>query len=171
MSARLLASESPGSEHEDSHLSRSVSLQCLDQFHSVLTRGHVQVRQVVLRVGNRSGKDPKSVAVGGPAWSRGGRSSREGCRQVWCPGLRPRRDYRLLWQSVGGPSLRKATFQDIPLLADMLGRAFMDDPVSNYVFPDVRGRQGALSRFFGIQLRHDFVADGEVFLNDELTGA
>ena len=43
--------------------------------------------------------------------------------------------------------------EDVPAAAVSLVRAFDDDPMLEYMFPDPRTRQRALSRFFTLQLR------------------
>jgi GNAT superfamily N-acetyltransferase len=43
--------------------------------------------------------------------------------------------------------------EDVPVAAISLVRAFHDDPMLEYMFPDPRTRQRALSRFFTLQLR------------------
>jgi GNAT superfamily N-acetyltransferase len=43
--------------------------------------------------------------------------------------------------------------EDVPVAAASLVRAFYDDPMLVYMFPDPRSRARALRRFFGLQLR------------------
>ena len=53
----------------------------------------------------------------------------------------------------------------------MLARAFEADPVSGYLFPDAGARRAALQRFFRIQLRRNYLARGEVWVEASLRGA
>jgi GNAT superfamily N-acetyltransferase len=48
----------------------------------------------------------------------------------------------------------------------MLGRAFCDDPIAAYIFPEPHGREERLRRFFALQLRHNYLARGEVYTVD-----
>jgi GNAT superfamily N-acetyltransferase len=56
-------------------------------------------------------------------------------------------------------------------LARVLARAFDDDPISCFVYPNARRRRRALVRFFRIQLERLYVRHGEVWTTDELAGA
>jgi GNAT superfamily N-acetyltransferase len=68
------------------------------------------------------------------------------------------------------PTVRKATAADVPQLAAMLARAFDDDPVAMYLFPDGRRRRAGLRRFFSIQLRSTFLRDDECYTTGEVGG-
>lgn len=63
-------------------------------------------------------------------------------------------------------TIRKATEQDIPAMADMLARAFHDDPIVNWVFQDEQVRAKYTRRFFAgrarvlIGQREIYTADG-----------
>lgn len=57
---------------------------------------------------------------------------------------------------------RPAHKADISPLAQTLGRAFYDDPVSVWMLPDDRSRAARLSAFFGSVTRHHHLAGGGV---------
>jgi ribosomal protein S18 acetylase RimI-like enzyme len=65
--------------------------------------------------------------------------------------------------------VRPARKADIPALAQVLGRAFQDDPVMSWVQPDVERRTAALPGFFGALTRHHFLAGRgtEVAVSDD----
>jgi GNAT superfamily N-acetyltransferase len=69
------------------------------------------------------------------------------------------------------PVTRRATDADVASLVEVLTRAFFDDPVACFMFAAERRRLRGLRRFFGIQLRHMYGADGEVWTTDDLGGA
>ncbi|HLG92015.1 MAG TPA: GNAT family N-acetyltransferase [Acidimicrobiales bacterium] len=68
-------------------------------------------------------------------------------------------------------AVRRATEQDVPTLAAALARAFHEDPVTCYLFPEARRRAAALPRFFDIHLRREGLPHGEVYTNEGLEGA
>jgi GNAT superfamily N-acetyltransferase len=67
-------------------------------------------------------------------------------------------------------AVRRATTDDVDALAHALARAFDDDPVSEFLFPDARRRQRALPRYFSILLRTAFLPTGEVWTNGDASG-
>jgi ribosomal protein S18 acetylase RimI-like enzyme len=69
------------------------------------------------------------------------------------------------------PEVRRALPEDVPGLAASLARAFADDPVASYIFPDGSLRETGLRRFFTLQLRHNYLPRGEVYTTSERDGA
>lgn len=53
----------------------------------------------------------------------------------------------------------------------MLARAFQADPVASYLFPEERGREEALRRFFSVQLEQNYLTRGEVWVEGSLRAA
>lgn len=67
-------------------------------------------------------------------------------------------------------SVRPALAEDFRPLAEMLARAFYDDPVTVWFYPDAERRMTHARRFFGIRLRQ--LADQQlIYTTPELTGA
>ncbi|MEI6251323.1 MAG: GNAT family N-acetyltransferase [Mycobacteriaceae bacterium] len=69
--------------------------------------------------------------------------------------------------------VRPARRTDVPALAQVLGRAFREDPVMAWLQPDAGKRSAALPGFFGAVTRHHFLAGGgvEVAGSDSGVGA
>jgi GNAT superfamily N-acetyltransferase len=67
--------------------------------------------------------------------------------------------------------VRKAELADVSVVAAALGRAFADDPVASYIFPDSYRREARLRRFFTMQLRHNYLPRGEVYTADDGSAA
>lgn len=68
------------------------------------------------------------------------------------------------------PTIRRAGEADRLELATALARAFADDPVIGWLFPDDSSRAVRTERMFRIYLR-DTLRVGEVFTTDDRTGA
>jgi ribosomal protein S18 acetylase RimI-like enzyme len=56
--------------------------------------------------------------------------------------------------------VRAAAADDIPRLAEVLGRAFHNDPVACWILPDAERRRRRLPRVYAMQLRSLFIAQG-----------
>ena len=65
----------------------------------------------------------------------------------------------------------RATAADVPPLAAALARAFDDDPVMTWVFPDARSRPERLTGLFALLLRTHHLNRGEVWVADGHAGA
>ena len=61
--------------------------------------------------------------------------------------------------------------EDVPAVAESLVRAFYDDPVLSYLFPDERTRARAMRRFFAFQLRRTYLRRGMVYTTEECRSA
>jgi GNAT superfamily N-acetyltransferase len=64
-----------------------------------------------------------------------------------------------------------ATPEDVPRLADVLGRAFADDPLNRHLVPDDARRAKMLPGGFARQLRHVFLPNGLVLTTPDRAGA
>lgn len=60
------------------------------------------------------------------------------------------------------PEVCSASVGDVPRLSTVLARAFADDPMVAWLFPEQARRHGGLRRFFDLQLRHNYLVRGEV---------
>jgi GNAT superfamily N-acetyltransferase len=68
------------------------------------------------------------------------------------------------------PDVRRATSAEVGALAATLARAFDDDPVTLFLFPNERRRRRVLPRYFSILLHHAFLPSGEVWTTPALDG-
>jgi ribosomal protein S18 acetylase RimI-like enzyme len=72
---------------------------------------------------------------------------------------------------IGTPvSVRPARPDDFPALAAMLARAFYDDPITSWFYPDAARRMKHARRFFGIRLRQ-LAEQDLIYTTTELSGA
>ncbi len=70
-----------------------------------------------------------------------------------------------------GVVVRPVVTEDIPRLSHSLARAFHDDPVSIYLFPNEARRQRQLERYFRFHLRALFLPKGEAWTTPGLEAA
>jgi GNAT superfamily N-acetyltransferase len=68
-------------------------------------------------------------------------------------------------------AVRKASEEDLPRLADALGRAFENDPGFIHVLPDAAERVERLRLFFETELRTIALVHGLAWTTDEVIGA
>jgi GNAT superfamily N-acetyltransferase len=66
--------------------------------------------------------------------------------------------------------IKAVAAHQLPALADLLVRAFDDDPLSNFIFGGDRRRHRGLHSFFTAQIRHQYLPLGEVFTTEGLGG-
>jgi ribosomal protein S18 acetylase RimI-like enzyme len=69
------------------------------------------------------------------------------------------------------PEVRRATPEDIVVVARLLVSAFVDDPVSAFLFPDAARRESILRDFFVVQLSRTYLPRGEVYTTEDRAGA
>lgn len=71
-----------------------------------------------------------------------------------------------------GPAVRRMHSADIKHLADVMARAFFDDPVvGDWFFPRRERRLQPLTRFFQDEIRHVTLPGGKCLTNETGTGA
>lgn len=68
------------------------------------------------------------------------------------------------------PGIRHARREDVDSVTDVLARAFGDDPVMSWLFPDDEARLRKSGRFFRLRLKQ-FLPQGEVYTTPEYAGA
>jgi GNAT superfamily N-acetyltransferase len=66
--------------------------------------------------------------------------------------------------------VRKATADDVPRLAQALARAFYEDPVFEWLFPDDAERLGRSERGFAFYLRRVYLPHNECYTTDDVVG-
>jgi GNAT superfamily N-acetyltransferase len=67
-------------------------------------------------------------------------------------------------------TIRKASLDDVPELADALGRAFEDDPGFSHLLPERDGRAARLRLFFETELTTIGIPSGLTWTTDERIG-
>ena len=67
--------------------------------------------------------------------------------------------------------VRIAELADVPALVPVLARAFADDPFICWLVRTDAKREAGFARFFELALRHLSIPFGEVYTNDEHSGA
>jgi len=67
--------------------------------------------------------------------------------------------------------VRRVGVPDVAALVEVLARAFDDDPISHYFFRGEQRRTRGLRRFFDLQLRHEYLANGDAWTTADLAGA
>jgi ribosomal protein S18 acetylase RimI-like enzyme len=65
------------------------------------------------------------------------------------------------------PRVRSARPGEAESLAGVLARAFGEDPLVGYLFPEPARRHERLCRFFEMQLRHNYFVRGEVLTDED----
>lgn len=68
-------------------------------------------------------------------------------------------------------AVRRAVDGDVPALSRVLARAFIGDPVVEFLFPDASRRRERLPAFFALQLRAMYLPSGEVYTTVGRSGA
>jgi GNAT superfamily N-acetyltransferase len=73
--------------------------------------------------------------------------------------------------AIDGSDIRKLGADDVPTIARALARAFDDDPVMNWVFPNDAGRPARLEAAFALYLRRIWLLENECYGTERLFGA
>src|SRR5437879_487372 len=63
--------------------------------------------------------------------------------------------------------VRKATPADVGAMVRTLTRAFHDDPVMSFIFPDDRRRPAILHEFFDVSVRRVYLDKGETYVGHD----
>jgi ribosomal protein S18 acetylase RimI-like enzyme len=81
----------------------------------------------------------------------------------------------LVHEGAGGPgrtpAVRRVGEPDVTTLVEVLVRAFDDDPIAHYFFRGAQRHHRGLRRFFDLQMRREYLANGEVWTTADLAGA
>jgi GNAT superfamily N-acetyltransferase len=62
--------------------------------------------------------------------------------------------------------IRKMTVADVDVIAPVMARAFWDDPLQEWIFPDTQTRLDRLERLFALQIRFSSVPFGESYTDE-----
>jgi GNAT superfamily N-acetyltransferase len=73
--------------------------------------------------------------------------------------------------AIDGSDVRRLAVGDVPRIARALARAFEDDPVMSWIFPDDSERLSRLERAFDFYLRNIWLPHDACFATDRLFGA
>jgi len=68
-------------------------------------------------------------------------------------------------------AVRLATTGDVEAVSRSLARAFEDDPVMDWVFPDSSRRLSRLERFFALTMKAAHLRQGEVWISEDSASA
>jgi GNAT superfamily N-acetyltransferase len=82
-------------------------------------------------------------------------------RRASIPSTRPRREFA---------RVRESTRVDRPQIAHAIGRAFIDDPIAVYLFPDENARRDGFGAFARLAM-DQFEGAGATFVTDPIHGA
>jgi GNAT superfamily N-acetyltransferase len=66
--------------------------------------------------------------------------------------------------------VRKATAADVKPISEALARAFHDDPVLRWLFPDDATAPAKMPKFFALDLKKFWLGLGEVYTTDAIAG-
>jgi GNAT superfamily N-acetyltransferase len=69
-----------------------------------------------------------------------------------------------------GSDIRKVTDADVPRLVEALARAFEDDPIAGWLYPDHSRRLQRLARGFDLFLRRLWLPQDECYTTDQVGG-